>query len=166
MQCGYRAESDDYDNRNYLENFVLKTLGDKIFTDERLENILKIYRKTDYGQISETGLKLDALNVNLNSVNQKIDNLVQAIENSYNELLVKVLEKNQAEKNKLLHCISATKELAESSAPTENEIREAFYDSKKCFYDGTLPECKQIINLFLKRVVVFPEHVEIEVNNL
>ena len=85
--------------------------------------------------------------MNLNSVNQKIDNLVQAIENSYNELLVKVLEKNQAEKNKLLHSISATKELAESSAPTENEIREAFYDSKKCFYNATLPECKQIIRI-------------------
>ena len=32
--------------------------------------------------------------------------------------------------------------------------------------DGTLPQMEQIINLYLDRVVVFPDYVEIHLNNV
>ena len=34
------------------------------------------------------------------------------------------------------------------------------------FHNGTLPQMEQIINLYLDRVVVFPDSVEIHLNNV
>ena len=54
----------------------------------------------------------------------------------------------------------------EESELDEDAILAAFRQAQKMFHNGTLPQMEQIINLYLDRVVVFPDYVEIPLNNV
>ena len=54
---------------------------------------------------------------------------------------------------------------AEESELDEDAILAAFRQAQKMFHNGTLPQMEQII-LYLDRVVVFPDYVEIHLNNV
>ncbi len=48
----------------------------------------------------------------------------------------------------------------------EEAIRAAFRQAQKMFHSGTLPQIEQIINLYLDKVLVYPDYVEIHLNNV
>ena len=48
----------------------------------------------------------------------------------------------------------------------ETEIRVAFHQAQQMFRNGELLQMEQIINLYLDRVNVYPEYVEIHINNV
>ncbi|MDD4474452.1 MAG: hypothetical protein PHV95_01500 [Eubacteriales bacterium] len=48
----------------------------------------------------------------------------------------------------------------------EKKIIAAYKQAEKLFLDGSLPERKQLLNLYIHRIIVFPEQVEILLNNI
>ena len=48
----------------------------------------------------------------------------------------------------------------------ENAIREAFRQAQRMFHSRTLPQMEQLINLYLDKVLVYPDYVEIHLNNV
>ena len=48
----------------------------------------------------------------------------------------------------------------------EEAIRAAFRQTQKMVHSGTLPQMEQIINLYLDKVLVYPDYVEIHLNNV
>ena len=55
---------------------------------------------------------------------------------------------------------------AEESELDEDAILTAFRQAQKMFHNGTLPQMEQIINLYLDKVLVYPDYVEIHLNNV
>ena len=55
---------------------------------------------------------------------------------------------------------------AEQNKLDEGEIRAAFLQAQQMFRSGELPQIEQILNLYLDRVIVYPEYVEIHINNV
>lgn len=49
---------------------------------------------------------------------------------------------------------------------SENAIREAFRQAQRMFHSRTLPQMEQLINLYLDKVLVYPDYVEIHLNNV
>ena len=48
----------------------------------------------------------------------------------------------------------------------EEAIRAAFRQAQQMFHSGTLPQMEQIINLYLDKVLVYTDYVEIHLNNV
>ena len=46
------------------------------------------------------------------------------------------------------------------------EIVAAYRNAQELYENGTLPQRKQLLNLYLHKVVVYPEYVEIHINNV
>ena len=97
---------------------------------------------------------------------QKITNIVNIIANTGSAALVTQLTQLEREKELLDVQIQEEERSAEESELDEDAILTAFRQAQKMFHNGTLPQMEQIINLYLDRVVVFPDYVEIHLNNV
>lgn len=49
---------------------------------------------------------------------------------------------------------------------TEAQVREAYKKARQLYLDGGLDEKRQLINLYLQKVVIHKEHVEVIINVL
>ena len=110
--------------------------------------------------------KIRTLRQNLKTVEQKIANIVNIIANTGSAALVTQLTQLEREKELLDVQIQEEERSAEESELDEDAILAAFRQAQKMFHNGTLPQMEQIINLYLDRVVVFPDYVEIHLNNV
>ena len=106
------------------------------------------------------------LRQNLKTVEQKITNIVNIIANTGSAALVTQLTQLEREKELLDVQIQEEERSTEESELDEEGILTAFRQAQKMFHNGTLPQMEQIINLYLDRVVVFPDYVEIHLNNV
>ena len=97
---------------------------------------------------------------------QKIANIVNIIANTGSAALVTQLTQLEREKELLDVQIQEEERSTEESELDEEGILTAFRQAQKMFHKGTLPQMEQIINLYLDRVVVFPDYVEIHLNNV
>lgn len=110
--------------------------------------------------------KIRTLRQNLKTVEQKIANIVNIIANTGSAALVTQLTQLEREKELLDVQIQEEERSAEESELDEDAILAAFRQAQKMFHNGTLPQMEQIIILYLDRVVVFPDYVEIHLNNV
>ena len=110
--------------------------------------------------------KIRTLRQNLKTVEQKINNIVNIIANTGSAALVTQLTQLEREKELLDVQIQEEERSAEESELDEDAILAAFRQAQKMFHNGTLPQMEQIINLYLDRVVVFPDYVEVHLNNV
>ena len=123
-------------------------------------------RKTEQHKEDSDKDKIRSLRQNLKTVEQKIANIVNIIANTGSAALVTQLTQLEREKELLDVQIQEEERSAEESELDEDAIFAAFRQAQKMFHNGTLPQMEQIINLYLDRVVVFPDYVEIHLNNV
>ena len=124
------------------------------------------YRELSQQEEGEDKDKIRTLRQNLKTVEQKIANIVNIIANTGSAALVTQLTQLEREKELLDVQIQEEERGAEESELDEDTILAAFRQAQKMFHNGTLPQMEQIINLYLDRVVVFPDYVEIHLNNV
>lgn len=110
--------------------------------------------------------KIRTLRQNLKTVEQKINNIVNIIANTGSAALVTQLTQLEREKELLDVQIQEEERSAEESELDEDAILAAFRQAQKMFHNGTLPQMEQIINLYLDKVLVYPDYVEIHLNNV
>ena len=110
--------------------------------------------------------KIRSLRQNLKTVEQKIANIVNIIANTGSAALVTQLTQLEREKELLDVQIQEEERSAEESELDEDAILTAFRQAQKMFHNGTLPQMEQIINLYLDKVLVYPDYVEIHLNNV
>ena len=97
---------------------------------------------------------------------QKITNIVNIIANTGSAALVTQLTQLEREKELLDVQIQEEERGTKEDDLDEEAIRAAFRQAQKMFHSGTLPQMEQIINLYLDKVLVYPDYVEIHLNNV
>lgn len=149
-----------------LEELVLRKIEEIVFDESRIPEIVQAYRELCKQEEGEEKDKIRTLRQNLKTVEQKIANIVNIIANTGSAALVTQLTQLEREKELLDVQIQEEERSAEESELDEDAILAAFRQAQKMFHNGTLPQMEQIINLYLDRVVVFPDYVEIHLNNV
>ena len=149
-----------------LEEMVLRKIEETVFGESRIPDIVRAYRELSQQEEGEDKDKIRILRQNLKTVEQKITNIVNIIANTGSAALVTQLTQLEREKELLDVKIQDEERSAEESELDEEAILAAFRQAQKMFHSGTLPQMEQIINLYLDRVVVFPDYVEIHLNNV
>ena len=149
-----------------LEELVLRKIEETVFDESRIPDIVRAYRELSQQEEGEDKDKIRTLRQNLKTVEQKITNIVNIIANTGSAALVTQLTQLEREKELLDVQIQEEERSTEESELDEEGILAAFRQAQKMFHNGTLPQMEQIINLYLDRVVVFPDYVEIHLNNV
>ena len=149
-----------------LEELVLRKIEEIVFDESRIPGIVQAYRELCQQEDGTDKDKIRTLRQNLKTVEQKINNIVNIIANTGSAALVTQLTQLEREKELLDVQIQEEERSAEESELDEDAILAAFRQAQKMFHNGTLPQMEQIINLYLDRVVVFPDYVEIHLNNV
>lgn len=149
-----------------LEELVLRKIEEIVFDESRIPGIVQAYREMCQQETGEEGEKIRSMRQNLKTVEQKIANIVNVIATTGSAALANQLMQLESEKEKLDFQIQAEERGRKEKDLDEDAIRSAFRQAQKMFHSGTLPQMEQILNLYLDRVVVFPDYVEIHLNNV
>lgn len=149
-----------------LEELVLRKIEETVFDESRIPEIVRAYRELCQQEDGEDKDKIRTLRQNLKTVEQKIANIVNVIANTGSAALVTQLTQLEQEKELLDVQIQEEERSVKENYLDEEAIRAAFQQAQRMFHDGTLPQMEQIINLYLDRVVVFSDYVEIHLNNV
>lgn len=149
-----------------LEELVLRKIEEIVFDEDQISNIVEAYYNLCKDTAGDVGEKLRTMRLNLKTIEQKISNIVNVIANTGSAALANQLMLLENEKEVLDFQIREEERNAEQSRLDETEIRVAFHQAQQMFRSGELPQMEQIINLYLDRVDVYPEYVEIHINNV
>ena len=149
-----------------LEELVLRKIEETVFDESQIPGIVQAYRELVKQEEGEDKDKIRTLRQNLKTVEQKIANIVNIIANTGSAALVTQLTQLEREKELLDVQIQEEERETKKNDLDEEAIRAAFRQAQKMFHNGTLSQMEQIINLYLDRVVVFPDYVEIHLNNV
>lgn len=163
---GAHACSNSNIHQEPLEELVLQKIEEIVFDESRIPGIVQAYRELCQQEDGTDKDKIRTLRQNLKTVEQKINNIVNIIANTGSAALLTQLTQLEREKELLDVQIQEEERSAEESELDEDAILAAFRQAQKMFHNGTLPQMEQIINLYLDRVVVFPDYVEIHLNNV
>ena len=163
---GAHACSNSNIHQEPLEELVLQKIEEIVFDESRIPGIVQAYRELCQQEDGTDKDKIRTLRQNLKTVEQKINNIVNIIANTGSAALLTQLTQLEREKELLDVQIQEEERSAEESELDEDAILAAFRQAQKMFHNGTLPQMEQIINLYLDRVVVFPDYVEVHLNNV
>lgn len=72
-----------------------------------------------------------------------------------------MIEKLEDRKGEIDKQINEAEKLTKVVDVTEEDIRYHYSKARELFSSGELPEMRQLINLYLERVIVYREHVEV-----
>lgn len=152
--------------REYIEDFVMREIEKIIFSDRRIENLVKSYRKYRGELGGDSKKKLDNLKGQLRTNEKQIDNLVSVIASNGNVSLIEKLTRLENENEKLMGEIRETEKDMIQRELNESDIRRAYERAKEMFRNGKLDEKRMLINLYLDKVVAYREHIEVYLNTI
>ena len=164
-QAGVKCRTKEI-RREYIENFVLNEILRAILSDENIPRIVSYYQDFCTRQNKSAINEMTLLSDKLDDCEGRIKNLVSVISKSGNVSLISALEEAEAEKVQLLSDIAKTEKNTKASVLTEDEITEAYKRARKLFADTSTEQKRQLINLYLDKVLIFDDYVEVYVNTL
>lgn len=153
--------------REYIESFVMKELSKIIFDEKHIPSLVKGFTEYNKATQNNAGIKVKKLTKQLKETEEKINNIVSAIASSGSTALLSALETLEQEKAQLETMLAEEEAYQlQSNDITEAQIYEAYAKARELFLTDELEEKRQLINLYLNKVVVYREHVEIFLNML
>ena len=169
---GYRCEKKNWKikcinkevNRTRIETLVLDKLSEYLFNTDKVSEITQTYNeyiKQQNNEFLETKIRLNEC---ITSINSKISNLINVIENGGSISVVQrinELEKTKSEYETYLFELDNDHNIVQYS---EQYITEQLLLAKKLFKSGTLKLTKSLINRFIDKVIIYPNKIEIKIN--
>jgi len=152
--------------REYIEDFVMKELVQIIFNDSRIPILVEKYKKFHKQSDSESMKKLELMHKNKQNIEINIKNIVIAVANSGSTSLLNALVNYEKELNEIESTIAVEEDRLNICQVSEEEIRTAYTKAKELYSSGSLEEKRQLINLYLEKVVIYKEHIEVFLNTL
>ena len=153
-------------NRDQLERKVLDVLADIIFDKNRIPRMIDQYNENVQANYEEAHQLIRAMELRYSGLQRKTDNLVNVISKTGNELLVENLTKLEKEMKSLQKEIKQEKRKMKTIDVDPDVIAEGFCRAKDLFQSGKLQDMKNLINLYLREVIIYEDSIEISVNTL
>jgi len=153
-------------NRNYLEQFVVQQISEIIFSEDRIPLILAGYEDSLAMLNQQSDSVLNTLKEQRQGIQTKIDNIISVITQSGSPSLLTTLDRLEQELAQVSEKIEAHEQSSGCKSVDPAKVVAAYRKAQQMFLDGTLPQRRQLINLYVKRVVVYDDYVRIELHNV
>jgi site-specific DNA recombinase len=149
--------------RDKIENFVLNEMVDKLFNEANYKQWLKEYNRDKAARERAGGSRLQDMEQTVISLDAQISNMVLTITQNPNtsRAMYDMLNRLETQKQDIENEIARNRNLMKVVDITEEDMRTAYTKAREMLKSGTLPELRQLINLYVEKVVVYREHVEV-----
>ena len=164
-QAGINCKTKEV-RKEYIEEFVLKEILRVILAEDKIPSLVERYREYYYRRISSLDDETSAIRSGISDCEAKIKNLVSVISNSGSKALLTALEECEAEKSRLTAELEATENNYRAAILDEKAIADSYRKAKALFLDGHTEEKRRLVSLYLDKVLVFDDYVEVYVNAL
>ena len=152
--------------RDELEDFVIREILRVVLADERIPELVKKYRESYSERLSASNTEIAGMEANIKQLTTKIGNIVQVISKTGSEALLTELEALEKEKARIENELNDVKSRLNGELISEEELTAAYRKARELFLNGSPEEKRQLINLYLEKVVVYEQYVEVYVNTL
>ena len=137
-----------------------------IFDELNSEKVVKEYYKYHTSFDSESIEKLKQLNGSLQVINKKIDNVVSAVASTGSSALLSSLQNFENEREMIKAQIAEVEKQSKTQTVTEMMVELAYEHARGMYRSGDKELYRQLINLYVDKVVVYYDHVEFFLNTL
>lgn len=143
---------------------MLKLLADVLFDKNRIPAVIAEYNKQAAKNRDDGKNERKALKKSIKKTEVEIDNLVSVIASSGSAALAAALEKKEKGLSELqIQLDDLTQQSFELDIDNGQIIR-VFNYSRELLMSGRLPKLKQLVNLYVERIDVFPDVVNVTLN--
>jgi site-specific DNA recombinase len=149
--------------RDRIEKFVLSEISKIVFSDNGAEEWLEKYREYAARNDQNSQSSIADMEEESERIEEKIDGIMFSIAESgkVSKSLMALIEKLEVQKDEIDEQIEEAEKLSKVMDITVEDIRYHYEKARELFNSGELPEIRQLINLYLDKVVVYKERVEV-----
>lgn len=156
-------------NRDYLERFVIEMIEKTVFNDQIIDSVMEKLQEFIKKQHSEKSTMVSQMEKKIKQINIRMDNLTDILSESevtdqQKDVLLQKIGKLADDKTKITECLEQEKMELESEIPDRQAIKRCFNKARQMFRDKTLDELQQIIDLYVNKIVVYKERIEVILN--
>ncbi len=152
--------------KDYIEHFVLDELSSILFTNDNIQELIKLINDYNKQNIAITEKDITKNKARLNDINNEIGNLLKLVttKNIPYETVEKAIQELEASKVHINEKI-ATLEKEMNIEPINIEKLESLITSSKDFIlTKNISECRKYIDSYINKVLVYTNKVEIIFN--
>lgn len=153
-------------SRNCLEKYVLKLLADILFDKSRLPAVIEEYNKAAQQAGNSSSDEKKRLKKSINSLENEIDNIIGVISISGSERLLSALDRKEKELDGLKQQLSQLERKSAKVDISESQIERAFDYGRELLQSGQIPHLRQLVELYVDRVDIYPDSVSVTLNVL
>ena len=149
-----------------LEALVLSKIEELIFDEARIPEIAAAYNRLAEEESNENLVKIQNLKHQVQTLDAKIANIVNVIATTGSAALANQLTVFERDKELLQVQIQELEQSSQTGKLSIEALTKEFKKAQELFRSGELDQIEQLLNLFLEKVLVFPDYVEIYINNV
>ncbi len=151
-------------NRSVVEQFVLQKLADTVCNNSVIKELTSSYNKYLSEQNGSAVQELAEAKRELNKINDKIESTINLLLEMKSAALKEKLSELEQQKEYVNHKILDLSAKSATMNITESELEDVFALIRQNLTQGTLSNVKQLIDIYLNSVTVFPDKVVVTFN--
>ncbi len=165
--CNNRQRKKECSNRiirrEYIEAVVLEKVSEYIFDNTQIDKIYNSYQEYLKSIDSESLQLKQEFEQKIKSIDKSLDRIAKAIMATDSETLYTKISSLEAEKKQLEFSLAKTENESNINAVSKDELEKAFAYAKELFRKGKVKNIQKLIELFIDRVIIFKDSIEIRV---
>lgn len=151
--------------KEYVEEYVLSELENKVFNDKAISYISQEINKNILKQNNVEEEKKKVVSKELSEINTQIGNIITAIASGFIQEEFKIkLDQLKERKSELEFKMTKMESNEIVNRVTEEDVRKLLNDFSGYVINRNIPECKKFIQDFVKEVIVHKGHIEVNFN--
>lgn len=152
--------------KELVEDIVLNKISDIIFDNNMIPKIFDHINEFILDKESSVKLAKTTAESRLKEISRQIDNLVDIIADTGSKAVIERLESLECEKTVIEDKIYKLDRELSKKLISKVQLKRLFSKAKSLFEQGTLDASKKLIDLFVERVDIYKDHIEIKLNIL
>lgn len=155
-------------NRDYVEGFVIKQLEKSIFNKNMIKIVQKNFREYVSQKNAERDSELRRLEERIRNCEKQqrniADILAEGVSKSQQAVFLQKLDEIAEDKLKLQEKLEQVKRELDIDIPSQKELEKYFAKAREMFRKKTLSEMKQLIDLYVEKVLVYEDEIQVILN--
>lgn len=153
-------------NRDKLEKYILKLLSDVLFDERRIPTVIAEYNKSAEEESKCGKDDRKQLKNSIKQTEKEINNIVAVIASTGSLALASALNSKEKELSSLKAQLDTMERKSTELDIDREQIIRAFNHGKELLLSGKLPKLKQLINLYVDGIYIYPNSVSVVLNVL
>ena len=155
-------------NRDFVEGFVIKQLEKSIFNKNMVKIVQKNFREYVSQKNAERDSELRRLEERIRNCEKQqrniADILAEGVSKSQQAVFLQKLDEIAEDKLKLQEKLEQVKRELDIDIPSQKELEKYFAKAREMFRKKTLSEMKQLIDLYVEKVLVYEDEIQVILN--